>query len=207
MKFFYRNTVRKRKTRKGPSGVNVIKPIDEEESENTFRTSRKLSDTPMTNRIKPDVFPRKFSSPDPVTKGGRQKLSISPSSTPPRPRVTLIKRAKDTPQENFEERRNSASNRSLSPSPGGRGRSPSPGGRGLSPSLQTSRKKQFLGSSENIDKEPGPVSLLSSDNSPSAQETANMVIKYVLSLNNPELKSALIEAVSSDPKILEALKK
>ena len=122
-------------------------------------------------------------------------------NTPPRPRQTLINRVYSTPKDDEEmddrrQRRTSPSRfngRSPSSSPRPDRRvSPIPGRR-LNPNPKHEERN-------------GTSNQEVSSNNPYTQLAAESLIKYVLASEDPSLKEALVKIVSSDPKILKALK-
>ena len=201
-----------------------MKLVEIEEERLTPKTTneqgRKMSN-PAPPKAKPEVVPRKFSHPDsPVTSpkpipkqkpGSSPKLSPKqmPNSpllginTPPRPRQTLIKRAYNSPNTHTEEDLEEGKHqRNLSPSRFSRQRSPSPIRRSdFSPKVTRSLRSY---SEEKSGTDPLKQTVTPAN--PHTQEAAESLIKYVLASNNPDLKSALIAVVSSDPDILKALK-
>ena len=166
-------------------------------------------------KIKPEVTPRRKmsnpsdkSSPSVTTSlPNTSSMSSLGVNTPPRPRQTLIKRVYSSPKEEedeFEDRR--TARRNLSPSRTNGRRSPSPVRR-FNSSPKPSRA--FKGSNEEFNNNNGSGKEMSNgvgDSNPYTQQTAELLVKFVLASNDPQLKSELVKIVSSNPEILKALK-
>ena len=232
--FFFtlnRHTVRKKRSHKDSSKKGFITQTaairEENAKQNKVESPKHSNHLPRKSsesniRSKPEVAPRKFSSSsNSPPRSTSPKLPVKPMTSlginsPLRPRQTLINRAYSTPNEEDREengqnlsphmRRRSPSparkfspiaDRKVSPTPKDRKLSPSPKVRGL--------KNSDIGDGQSNGKE-SVANGLSTDNNPYTQQAAESLIKYVLASNDPNLKSALIKVVSSDPDILKALK-